>query len=289
MKHRTTISTVKSVFYPCFIRGSLIVLLVAGVSLPHLPTNAADEKSDEAVVKIVTLGDSITKGVRSGVKPDETFAVLVEAGLKKQGIAAQVINVGIGGERTDQALARLDQEVLPHKPRIVTIMYGTNDSFVDKGKQEPRLSAQEFRENLVAIVARLRAAGVTPVLMTEPRWGPEGRNGLDENPNGLLGKYVAECRSVAKDEKLTLVDHFAHWTKAEADGTKIADWTTDQCHPNPAGHRIMAELMLPVVREALRGKDRLGKKAARTELLQSFALSFFASFVAFLVCPFFDL
>ena len=237
-------------------RRLLFLLVAAGICLPHLPTHAADEKTEEAAVKIVTLGDSITKGVRSGVKPEETFAALVEAGLKKQGIAAQVINVGIGGERTDQALARLDTEVLSHKPRIVTIMYGTNDSFVDKGRKEPRLSAQEFRDNLVAIVARLRATGVTPILMTEPRWGPEGRNGLDVNPNGLLQKYVEGCRSVAKDEKLPLVDHFAHWTKAEADGNKIADWTTDQCHPNPAGHRIMAELMLPVIEKALQAETR---------------------------------
>ena len=121
------------------------------------------------------------------------------------------------------------------------------------------MTAQEFRDNLVAIVTRLRAAGVVPVLMTEPRWGPEGRNGLDKNPNDLLEKYVAECRLVAKDQKLPLVDHFAHWTKAEADGTKIADWTTDQCHPNPAGHRIMAELMLPVLRDAIRTETRQSK------------------------------
>ena len=232
--------------------GRTLVPIAACLLLFSGAANAADEKADDAVVTVVTLGDSITRGVRPGVKPDETFAALVEAGLKKQGIAAQVINVGIGGERTDQALARLDKEVLSHKPRIVTIMYGTNDSFVDKGRKDPRLSPNEFRENLVAIVARLRASGVTPVLMTEPCWGPDGRNGLDENPNALLQRYVEECRSVAKDQKLPLVDHFAHWTKAEADGTGIADWTTDQCHPNPTGHRIMAELMLPVVQQALR-------------------------------------
>ncbi|HEY2253898.1 MAG TPA: GDSL-type esterase/lipase family protein [Planctomycetaceae bacterium] len=231
-------------------------LFAAAFCLLNLTVHATDDKADDAVVTIVALGDSITKGVRSGVKPEETFAFLVEAGLKQQGIAARVINVGIGGERTDQALVRLDKGVLSHKPRLVTIMYGTNDSYVDKGKDTPRLSAQEFRENLVAIVARLRAAGVTPVLMTEPRWGPEARNGLDENPNGVLEKYVAECRSVAKDEKLPLVDHFAHWTKAEAEGTKIADWTTDQCHPNPAGHRVMADLMLPVLVKAVRAQTK---------------------------------
>ncbi len=224
------------------------------VVVPWIASAAADEKADQSVVTIVTLGDSITKGVRAGVKPEETFAVLLEAGLKKEGVKAAVVNVGIGGERTDGALARLEKEVLARKPRIVTIMYGTNDSFVDKGRTEPRLTVDEYRANLTAILAKLKEAGVQAVLMTEPRWGPDGRNGLDENPNGLLEKYMEASRSIAKQEKIPLVDHFEHWTRAEKEGTRIADWTTDQCHPNPAGHRVMAELMLPVVAKAARGK-----------------------------------
>ena len=31
-------------------------------------------KADESKLRIITLGDSITKGVRTGVKPQETFA-----------------------------------------------------------------------------------------------------------------------------------------------------------------------------------------------------------------------
>jgi acyl-CoA thioesterase-1 len=55
-------------------------------------------------VKIITLGDSITKGVRSGVTAEQTFASLLQATLKQNQIDATVQNIGIGGERTDQAL-----------------------------------------------------------------------------------------------------------------------------------------------------------------------------------------
>ena len=233
------------------LRIAVIVALASGLVSPLQPA-IAEEKPDPTPVKIITLGDSITKGVRSGVKPEETFAALLEISLKKQGVQAEVVNVGIGGERTDMALARLEKDVIALKPQIVTIMYGTNDSYVDKGSTEPRLTGAEYQKNLAALCDKLRAAGITPVLMTEPRWGPEARNGLDENPNGRLEKYMEECRALAKDRKLPLVDHFAQWTKAESEGTKIADWTTDQCHPNPAGHRVMADLMLPVVLLALR-------------------------------------
>ena len=99
----------------------------------------ADEPPAAGTVRVVALGDSITKGVRTGVRPEETFAVLVERALKADGIGAELINLGIGGERTDQALKRLDA-VFEQKPRVVTVMYGTNDSYVDRGATASRIS-----------------------------------------------------------------------------------------------------------------------------------------------------
>jgi acyl-CoA thioesterase-1 len=206
-------------------------------------------------LRIVTLGDSITKGVRSGVKAEETFAARVEAALRADGVDASVVNVGIGGERTDQALRRLAKDVVAQKPTAVAIMYGTNDSYVDQGKSASRITVEEYRANLVRLVAELRAAGIAPVLMTSPRWGKTARlNGVGEHPNLQLEKYVAACRAVAAELRVPLVDHYQHWAAAEAKGTDIGGWTTDQCHPNPAGHQVLAELMLPVVRAALKPK-----------------------------------
>src|SRR4029079_15433092 len=59
-----------------------------------------------------------------------------------------------------------------------------------------------------------------------------------------------ECR-------VPLVDHFAHWTRAEQDGKRLRDWTTDGCHPNPQGHRELAEAMRPVLVEALRSDTKV--------------------------------
>jgi lysophospholipase L1-like esterase/pimeloyl-ACP methyl ester carboxylesterase len=201
-----------------------------------------------APIEIVTLGDSITKGVRPGVTAEQTFAALLEKALQKKGFAARVTNVGIGGERTDQALSRLERAIVAKRPRWVTIMYGTNDSYVDQGTAEPRLTRDEYRDNTVQLVERLRREGIQPILMTEPRWGAKaGNNGAGEHPNEKLEQYVAACREVAQELQVPLVDHYADWTAAEKAGQDLGGWTTDQCHPNPAGHARMAELMLPVV------------------------------------------
>ncbi|MBI2804445.1 MAG: SGNH/GDSL hydrolase family protein [Planctomycetes bacterium] len=203
-------------------------------------------------VKIVTLGDSITRGVRGGVKAEDTFAYQLQQSLAKENLKTNVVNVGIGGERTDQALNRLGS-ILKLRPSIVTIMYGTNDSYVDRGAKDARISPEAFRKNLEKLIADLRKAGVTPILMTEPRWGDKaGKNGVGEHPNLRLERYVKVCREVAVKTKTPLVDHFAHWTAANSKGTDIGTWTTDQCHPNPRGHAEITKLMLPTVRGALR-------------------------------------
>jgi lysophospholipase L1-like esterase len=206
-----------------------------------------------ADAEIVMLGDSITKGVRAGVQAEETFAAVIEARLRERGWKARVTNVGIGGERTDQALLRLEQDVLAKNPRLVTIMYGTNDSYVDSGKDSSRLSLENYRDNLRELVTRVRAAGATPILMTAPRWGAKAKaNGLKEHPNERLETYLDACRDVARETKTPLVDHYAFWLTSELQGQDLGDWTTDQCHPNPQGHVQIADLMLPAVQNALR-------------------------------------
>jgi len=199
---------------------------------------------------IATLGDSITKGVRTGVTPEETFSSLAEQALKAKGLNVKVVNLGVGGERTDQGLLRLDQ-VLQHKPRVVAVMYGTNDSYVDAGKTDSRISIDAFRSNLRTIVEKLLLEGIEPILMTAPREAPNApKNGLGEDRNVRLAPFMDACREVAKACDVPLVDHFARWTEAEKRGQSLRDWTTDGYHPNPAGHRDLAEALVPALLRA---------------------------------------
>src|SRR5262249_12725570 len=66
----------------------------------------ADEKKSS---RIIALGDSITKGVRPGVKAEETFASLLQESLRKEGRDVEVVNAGVGGATTQGGLAQLDK------------------------------------------------------------------------------------------------------------------------------------------------------------------------------------
>ncbi|GEM_PF-6752925 len=73
--------------------------------LEACPT-AEEQAKTVAPLRIITLGDSITKGVRPGVAAAETFGALIEAELRKTARRLEVVNSGVGSERTDGALLR---------------------------------------------------------------------------------------------------------------------------------------------------------------------------------------
>ena len=208
---------------------------------------------DGAATRIVVLGDSITRGARPGVPPTDIYAARLEAALRARGRAVRVHNVGIGSERTDLALARLERDVVAQRPDWVTVMYGTNDSWVDTGQTESRLGAETYATNLREIARRLQAAGIGVVLMTAPKFGEQARrNGLGEDPNGRLALHMDRCRAVARELRLPLVDHFAGWDERQRGGAALQAWTTDGVHPNADGHADLAHRMAAVLDPLLR-------------------------------------
>jgi lysophospholipase L1-like esterase len=79
-------------------------------------------------VRIVCIGDSIT-GVYFHTGGLRAYPEMLEIALQKIYPQAQVTvrNAGISGDTTKGALARLDRDVLTHKPHLVTVMFGMND------------------------------------------------------------------------------------------------------------------------------------------------------------------
>jgi lysophospholipase L1-like esterase len=214
-------------------------------------------------IRIVALGDSTTAKAREWAPEiQQVYAECLPGALASHGISAVVVNAGIGDTTTRQAIARLDRDVRRHRPDIVVVQFGINDSWidVDAGRTRPRLSRAEYRGNLRTIIRRVKGDGAKVVLMTPNpmRWGdPYYIKAFTQHPglldvskergiDQLLDAYAEDVRAVAKSEAVALVDVFAAFEQYGAiRGQSVNDilLAGDGIHPNQAGQHLVCKLL----------------------------------------------
>lgn len=204
------------------------VLAVRAVVVALLLLAAASVRAAAAERVLVILGDSLTAGL--GVARDEAFPALLEARLRRDGFAYRVVNAGVSGDTTAGGLRRVDW-VLRARPDLVVVALGANDGL----RAQP---VQALRDNLTAIVTRLRGAGAR-VLLAGMRLPPN--YGADYTA-AFAGAFPAVARATSVPLLPFLLDGVAgNPALNQADGI----------HPNASGHRVVAETVWRALRPHL--------------------------------------
>jgi acyl-CoA thioesterase I len=177
---------------------------------------------------VVALGDSLTAG--QGVARDEAYPALLEARLRDEGYAYRVVNAGVSGDTSAGGLRRVEW-VLRTKPDVVIVALGANDGL--RG-----LPVDALRDNLQAIVTRLRAAGAR-VLLAGMRVPP---NYGDDYARAFAAVFPAVARRTGVPLAPFLLDGVAGEARLNQ---------PDGIHPTPDGQRMMAERLWPHLRPLL--------------------------------------
>ncbi|HEY2994225.1 MAG TPA: arylesterase [Methylomirabilota bacterium] len=197
----------------------LLVLMLLPAALAH---------AQEPV--IVALGDSLTAGL--GVTADEAYPALLQARLERDGLRYRVVNAGVSGDTTAGALRRVDW-VLRARPAVVVVALGANDGL--RG-----LPVTAMRDNLAAIVTRLRAGGAR-VLLAGMRLPP--------NYGAAYTREFAEAfPSVARRASVPLVPFLLEGVA----GVPALN-QADGIHPNAAGQRVVADNVWRALQPLLQG------------------------------------
>ena len=198
-----------------------LVALVAVVLLVVTGAGAEDRV-------IVALGDSLTAGL--GVAADETYPALLQARLRREGFAYRVVNAGVSGDTTAGGLRRVDWVLRAH-PAIVIVALGANDGL----RGQP---VAAMRDNLVAIVTRLRAAGAR-VLLAGLRMPP--------NYGDVYTREFADAfPRVARQTSVAFVPFLLEGVAGDP-----ALNQPDGIHPNAAGQRVVADTVWHALRPLL--------------------------------------
>ena len=216
----------------------LATVLVLGFTL-GAPAGGAEEKlrtarlleSGQETVRIVCFGSSIT-GIyyHTGSRRAWSDMLGIALGRMYPKAKIEVVNAGVSGNSTVQALQRIRTDVLDRKPHLVAVMFGMNDVV--------RNTPQTFHDNLVNIVNQCRGAGSEVVLMTSNAILPED----SRRPEGRLEEFVQVTRAVGRELGVPVADCY----RAYADVRRVSrraflEVMSDTIHPNMRGHKIFAE------------------------------------------------
>ncbi|MDX9754150.1 MAG: SGNH/GDSL hydrolase family protein [bacterium] len=218
---------------------SLRALLLASLALPALAQPQFKLSDGD---RIVFLGDSITQ---LGAAP-EGYVTLFKLFCDINGYEVDVINSGISGHKSNDMLARLDRDVLAHKPTWVSISCGVNDVWHNFGRERGvrkrrGIPLDQYQANMTAMVEKCQAAGIQVLLLTATPIYED----LDSEENLALAQYNKFLHQLAKDKELLLCDLNAacqHWFKQKANDENLL--TTDGVHMNPRGNRLMTRTIL---------------------------------------------
>jgi beta-glucosidase len=171
--------------------------------------------------QVVFIGDSITQGWEGEGK--ETWA--------RYYARRNAVNLGIGGDRTQHVLWRLDHGNLSGlKPKAVVLMIGTNNS---NGEDN---TPGQIAEGIAAIVKKLRTTLPDTKILLHAIF-PRGEN---FNPQrGKLAMINQVIRKLADGKNVFWVD-FGHQFLND-DGTLPRELMPDYLHLTKKGYEIWAD------------------------------------------------
>lgn len=184
-------------------------------------------------VTVVFLGDSVT-GVYYHTGGWRAYPEMAGLGLQQLYPKSKVtaVNAGISGNSTKDGLARLQKDVLDHKPHLVTVMFGLNDMV--------RVPMPEFQANLKAIIEKCRGIGAE-VLLCTPNPMIDSGPGLGGRTTPKLVEYCDATKAVGKSLNVPVCDCYgAHIAFRESDPLGWRLMMSDPFHPNMDGHILNA-------------------------------------------------
>lgn len=155
-------------------------------------------------------------------------------------------NRGIGGDRTEGVLRRLDCSIFDIEPSCVVLLIGTND--INFGVENEK-TIENYEKIINTIKEKLPNTKLYCVSII-----PQGRliegtipTTLAENTETIM-KINSQIKSLCeKEQKACYVDIFS--SLADENNILIDTYTDDGLHLNANGFALWSEIMLPLLKE----------------------------------------
>jgi len=195
-------------------RRHLLLACAGAAALTACGRKAAKVQALPDGATVLALGDSLTSGV--GAAPEAAYPQVL------QGLTGwNVVNAGVSGNTTAQALDRLPGLLTQHQPALVILCIGGNDFL-------QRQSAAATQDTLRKTCQAIQAAGIPLMLVAVPQFSVMAAAG------GRLSDHPM-YEELASELKVPL--YGGGWAEVLGDQRL----RSDAVHANAAGYRQFAE------------------------------------------------
>lgn len=203
-------------------RRHLLLSSLAAAALSACGKKAPTAQVLPAGAAVLALGDSLTQGV--GAKSHEAWPQLLH-----ERTGWDVINEGISGHTSAQALQRLPDLLQDYQPALVVVCIGGNDFL-------RQMSAQAAKENIRRICQQVQARGAQVLLVAVPQLSllAAGTGRLSDHPM---------YEELAKELNIALLP--GAWSEI----LSKPQWRSDQVHANAEGYAQFTQKIVNFVRE----------------------------------------
>ena len=179
---------------------------------------------------IMILGDSLSAGY--GIQPQQGWVHLLQKRLEQQYPKQhKVVNASVSGETTSGALARLPKLLQTHRPDLVVIELGGNDSL----RGQPPQMIQKNLASLIQQSQKAKAKVIVFGIKMPPNYGQAYSKAFENN-----------YKVVSQQYKVKLLPFFMQGVA----GNKTL-MQKDLIHPNAKAQTILLNNAYPYIKGAL--------------------------------------
>lgn len=189
--------------------AAIVISLISTVLLIH-----QDKKDTSSEKPIVFLGNSITAG--QGAKAGEDFPTLIAKALN-----VPVINSGVSGDTTSDALQRIHNDVLDKNPSIVVVELGGNDLLSSENKATTIQNFELILSKIKQTNAKIVVLGTKFIIFNKV--------------------YETDWASLAKKYDAIYVPDILDGILTDP------NLKFDDIHPNAKGYQKIADKLIPII------------------------------------------
>jgi lysophospholipase L1-like esterase len=225
--------TIPWVFLGLFMHSALAEPLL---TLPHVAGRVQAHQN----LLVTAFGSSSTEGVGATSK-DHSYPARLQVYLATdlpRGIAATVINRGIGGEDVDDMIARLSQ-IIAEKPDLVIWQTGSNDAL-------RLVPLDHFLKETIAGIEQMQRAGIDVMLME-----PQMASRLAGTKQGEV--FVQAVRDIGQRTHVVVIHRYDLMRQWLSNGTLTYRqmMSTDGLHMSDGGYDLLAKAVAETIMAAI--------------------------------------